>query len=200
MNSYKRLWIALSVVVIGSFIILGAVGRQIISHAPPIPNQVITTDGKVLFTGTEITHGQGAWQSIGGQEIGTVWGHGAYVAPDWTADWLHRESIFTLDTWAHQQGAVSYAALSDEQKAALDARLRNSLRRNTYDQATGNIVILPVRAEAFESLERYYANIFGNGRDNYAIPRDTLSDPVKQRQMAAFFWWTSWAAATDRPG
>ncbi|MHB1675264.1 MAG: nitric-oxide reductase large subunit, partial [Acidobacteriaceae bacterium] len=193
MNSYKRLWIALSIVVIGSFIILGAVGRHIISHAPPIPHQVVTTDGQVLFTGTEITDGQGVWQSIGGQEIGTVWGHGAYVAPDWTADWLHRESMFTLNTWARQQGAASYAALSDEQKAALDARLRDSLRRNTYDPETGNIVILPVRAAAFDSLEQYYANIFGNGRDNYAIPRDTLSDPVKQRQMAAFFWWTSWA-------
>ncbi|MGO8721006.1 MAG: nitric-oxide reductase large subunit [Acidobacteriaceae bacterium] len=200
MKSYKRLWIALSIVVIGSFIILGSVGHHIISHAPPIPNQVVTTDGQVVFTGTDITDGQGVWQSIGGQEIGTVWGHGAYVAPDWTADWLHRESIFTLDTWARQQGAVSYSALSDEQKAALDARLRDSLRRNTYDPATRHIVILPVRAAAFDSLEKYYANIFGNGRDNYAIPSGTLSDPVKQRQMAAFFWWTSWAATTDRPG
>lgn len=185
MNSYKRLWIALSIVVIGSFIILGTEGRRIISHEPPIPNRVVTTDGQVLFTGIDITDGQGVWQSIGGQEIGTVWGHGAYVAPDWTADWLHRESIFTLNTWARQQGAVSYAALSDEQKAALGSRLLDSLRPNTYNSATGNIVILPVRAAAFDSLEKYYANIFGNGRDNYAIPRGALSDPVKQRQMAA---------------
>lgn len=200
MNSYKRLWIALSIVVLGSFLILGGVGRHIISHAPPIPHQVVTTDGQILFTGTDITNGQGVWQSIGGQEIGTVWGHGAYVAPDWTADWLHRECIFTLDTWARQQGSASYAALSDEQKAALDARLRDSLRRNTYDPVTGNIVILPVRAAAFDSLEKYYANIFGNGRDNYAIPPGALTDQVKQRKMAAFFWWTAWASTTDRPG
>ncbi len=70
-----------------------------ISAAPPLPD-VYTTDGQLLFTGSTITDGQGVWQSIGGQEIGTVWGHGAYVAPDWSADWLHRESEILLNTWA----------------------------------------------------------------------------------------------------
>ncbi len=68
-----------------------------ISEAPPIPD-VYNTDGQLLFTGSSITDGQGVWQSIGGQEIGTVWGHGAYVAPDWSADWLHRESEILLNT------------------------------------------------------------------------------------------------------
>ncbi len=45
-------------------------------EAPPLPD-VYTTDGQLLFTGATITNGQGVWQSIGGQEIGTVWGHGA---------------------------------------------------------------------------------------------------------------------------
>ncbi len=200
MPSYKRLWIALTVVLVGSFAVLGGVGRHLISHAPPIPTQVVTPDGHVLFTGAEITDGQGIWQSIGGQEIGTVWGHGAYVAPDWTADWLHREALFTLDAWAQAQGAAAYASLNDEQKAALDARLRDALRRNTYDPGTGNITVLPVRAEAFHALQAYYANIFSNGRNAYAIPRGTLTDPVKLRKMAAFFWWTAWAATTNRPG
>ncbi len=96
--SYKRYWLALAIVIIGSFAVLGSVGRKMISEAPPLPD-VYTTDGQLLFTGSSITDGQGAWQSIGGQEIGTVWGHGAYVAPDWSADWLHRESEILLKTW-----------------------------------------------------------------------------------------------------
>ena len=200
MSQYKRMWIALIIVVGASFAVLGGVGRQLISHAPPIPKQVVTTDGNVLFSGTDIVDGQGVWQSIGGQEIGTVWGHGAYVAPDWTADWLHREAMFTLDAWAKDDGAPSYAALPVEQEAALDARLTQTLRHNTYDASTGTITVLPVRAAAFHFLEMYYADIFGNGRDAYAIPKGALADPVKQRKMAAFFWWTAWAATTDRPG
>ena len=74
-----------------SFLLLGYYGREIYYAAPPIPKQVVTADGTVLFTGQDIKDGQNVWQSIGGQEVGTIWGHGAYVAPDWSADWLHRE-------------------------------------------------------------------------------------------------------------
>jgi nitric oxide reductase large subunit len=38
----------------------------------------------MLFDGNTIQNGQGVWQSLGGQEIGSIWGHGAYVAPDWS--------------------------------------------------------------------------------------------------------------------
>jgi nitric oxide reductase subunit B len=197
---YKRLWIALAVVMAASFAVLGGFGYKGIRSGPPNPSEVVTTDGRVLFTGRDITRGQNAWQSIGGQEIGTIWGHGAYVAPDWSADWLHRESIFLLDRWAREAGAAGYAALSPEQQGALRARLRQEIRTNTYDPATGRITISPARADAFAALASYYAGIFSNGRDDYAIPRGALTDPVKLREMSAFFWWTSWAASTDRPG
>ena len=73
-----------------SFSVLLYYGYKIYQVSPPVPEQVVDANGKVLFTGQEIKDGQNVWQSIGGQEVGTIWGHGAYVAPDWTADWLHR--------------------------------------------------------------------------------------------------------------
>jgi nitric oxide reductase subunit B len=193
------LWIALSVVVVGSFLVLGGTGYHMISHAPPIPARVVTTDGRLLFTGQAIQNGQNVWQSIGGQEIGSIWGHGAYVAPDWTADWLHREALGLLEVKAQALHASSFDALSFDQKAVLKARLIQDERSNTYDPATGAITVTPERAAVFENLARYYADVFGNGRNEYAIPRGALTDANKQRQMAAFFWWTAWAAATNRP-
>ena len=198
--AYKKLWIALALVVAVSFAVLGGVGIKVLRSAPPIPSQVVTSDGRVLFDGATIQDGQGAWQSIGGQEVGTIWGHGSYVAPDWSADWLHRESMFILDRWAAKSGAANYAALGPEQQAALQARLRLLMRTNTYDPGTGRITLDPIRAEAFDELDRYYSGVFANGRSEYAIPRGALSDPVKLRQMSSFFWWTAWAASTDRPG
>ncbi len=196
----RKLWIALAVVVIGSFIVLGGVGRHMISHAPPIPSRVVTPDGTPLFSGETIQNGQNVWQSLGGQEVGSIWGHGAYVAPDWSADWLHRECVFILNRWARQSGASSYEALDLERQAALKARLQAIMRTNTYDAATGTITVDPVRAEAFHSLATHYADVFGNGRPEYAIPRGALIDSQRQREMASFFWWTSWAASTNRPG
>ena len=198
--SYRKLWIALGLVLVVSFAVLGGVGVKVLDSAPPIPSQVVTSDGQVVFDGKAIRDGQGDWQSIGGQEVGTVWGHGAYIAPDWSADWLHRECLFILDRWAKESGVANYAALGPERQAALQARLQLTMRRNTYDPATGRITIDPIRREAFDELYSYYSDVFSRGRDEYAIQRGALSDPVKLRQMSAFFWWTAWAASTDRPG
>jgi nitric oxide reductase subunit B len=173
---------------------------QVVNSAPPIPDQVVSTNGRLLFDGAAIRDGQGVWQSIGGQEVGSVWGHGAYIAPDWSADWLHRECVFILDHMARTAGADDYARLGPEQQAALRARLRLLMRRNTYDPNTKTITLEPVRAAAFDSLSAYYADVFSRGRDEYAIQPRALSDPVKLQQLSAFFWWTAWAASTERPG
>src|SRR4051794_9857730 len=197
--SYKRYWLALAVVILGSFAVLGLVGRKMISEAPPIPD-VYSENGQLLFTGATITDGQGVWQSIGGQEIGSVWGHGAYVAPDWSADWLHRESEFLLDRWAQGDGAAGFAALNADAQAVLNARLVREIRTNNYVAGVNRITLDRDRAAAFQQLAGYYAGIFADGRKEYAIPPGALTDPVKQKQLAAFFWWTSWAAGTQRPG
>jgi len=197
--SYRKYWVALAIVIIGSFAVLGGVGRQMISQAPPLPD-VYTTDGQLFFTGSTITDGQGVWQSIGGQEIGTVWGHGAYIAPDWSADWLHREAEILLNGWAGQEGAASFAALNADRQAVLKARLIRVMRTNTYDAALNRVTIDGDRAAAFAQLAAYYTDVFATGRAEYAIPQGALVNSAKQKQLAAFFWWTSWAASTERPG
>ena len=92
----KRLWLVLTIVLVISFGILGGYGFRIKSMEPPIPTEVVTTTGTTVFTKADIQDGQNVWQSIGGQEVGTIWGHGSYVAPDWSADWLHRECMFII--------------------------------------------------------------------------------------------------------
>ncbi len=197
--SHKRLWIVFGLVVLGSFAVLGGFGFRIASMAPPIPAKVCTPDGHELFDGATIQEGQNVWQSLGGQQIGTIWGHGAYIAPDWSADWLHRELTFMLERWARDKGAADYASLSVEDQAALRARLKKEIRTNTYDANTGVLTLSPLRAEAFEANAAHYADVFGSGRAEYAIPAGALTDPHRQRAMATFFFWTAWACATNRP-
>jgi nitric oxide reductase subunit B len=204
--SYRKLWIALGVVVIGSFALLGFYGHEIYRQAPPLPERVVADDGTVVFTGDEIRDGQNVWQSTGGQEVGTVWGHGAYVAPDWTADWLHREAVWRLDAWARASNGAPYAAQSPEVQAELRARLRQEMRRNTYDAATGVITVSAERAQAIAAVAAHYEALLGTDpslaalRTAYAIPADTVKTPERRHQMAAFFFWASWACVTDRPG
>ena len=149
---YAKLWVGLSVVIITSFAVLGYFGREIYRQAPPIPERVVTTEGVVLFLGQDIKDGQNVWQSLGGQEVGSIWGHGAYVAPDWSADWLHREATWLLDHWAHDQHGKAYARLDEETQAPLRVRLQRELRTNTYQPTTGDLVVSPLRAEAIAAV------------------------------------------------
>jgi nitric oxide reductase subunit B len=195
----KKYWVAFTVIVVISFSILGWVGTRIYQEAPPIPEKVVTSDGVTVFTKTDIEEGQNIWQALGGMEVGTVWGHGSYVAPDWTADWLHRESMFVLNEWAQEESGIEFSQLKTEEQAALKSRLQTLFRKNTYNKSTGVIIIDPVRAKAIESNTKYFSDVFFIGRNEYAIRKNTLADPVKLRKLNAFFFWTSWAASTNRP-
>ena len=97
---FRTLWLSFGAVVILSFAVLGWTGVRIYQQMPPIPERVVTTDGQVIIGADEISLGQNVWQSMGGMEVGSIWGHGSYVAPDWSADWLHREAKFILNTWS----------------------------------------------------------------------------------------------------
>src|SRR5262245_39503588 len=196
----KRLWIMLAIVLTFGFTVLGWVGSRIYQEVPPIPERIVTSDGAVVAPEGSIRSGQAVWQTLGGMELGSIWGHGSYVAPDWTADWLHRECELILDDWARSEHGRPYASLGPEPQAALRERLRLMMRANRYDAATGTLTIEPVRARAFEANQAHFAAVFSQGKPEYAIPRGTVTDPERLRQLSAFFFWTAWASAASRPG
>ena len=202
----KRLWIGFIAVMVISFSVLLYFGKEIYRQAPPVPQKVIRPDGTVIMTGQDIKDGQNVWQSLGGQEIGTVWGHGAYQAPDWSADWLHKEATYMLNKLALQQDNLPYESLSEERKAFLKILLQKELRKNSYDPATGVLTVSNLRAEAIESNSRFYGGLFTNDpalaslRDSYSIPENSLKDPGRVPLLNAFFFWVSWACVTERPG
>ncbi|MFZ0454529.1 MAG: nitric-oxide reductase large subunit [Ignavibacteriaceae bacterium] len=204
--NYKKLWIGFIAVLVLSFAGLGYMGVEIYQQSPPIPNKYVTKEGKVLITGQEIKDGQNVWESIGGQETGSIWGHGSYVAPDWTADWLHRESVFILNTFAGEEYDMPFDKISEEQQAGLKVRLQKEIRTNTYNPATGNVIISPVVYKAFEEVSKHYNSLFTNDskldklREAYAVPKDAIKDPARLKPLDSFFFWTSWAASTNRPG
>ena len=159
MSKERKLWIAFLLVITVSFAILGYYGFEIYQKAPPMPSQIVTTEGDVIFEGQDIKDGQNVWQSMGGQEVGSIWGHGAYTAPDWTADWLHREALFILNEWSQEDFGKKYEELESERQALLERRLKLELRKNTYNEADQTITISPMRAKAVAFLSDYYSGL-----------------------------------------
>ncbi|KQV89725.1 nitric-oxide reductase large subunit [Pelomonas sp. Root1237] len=205
MKSRSNLWRWLGLIFVLSFGALGYLGWQIYLSAPPIPNRVVSADGELLFTGEQIQLGQQAWLSAGGQQLGTVWGHGAYVAPDWSADWLHREAVaLKARRLAEQQ--QSGLTVSDAQRAAVDQLVREEMRRNTYEESSGDVRVTAARAQAIREVASHYDGLFGTEpaldklRDQYAMTAGALPEAEHRKALAAFFFWSAWAAVTDRPG
>jgi len=100
MSNTRKLWTALAVLLVTSFAVLLWAGSEIFRAAPPMPEKVLAADGTVIYSRADIEQGRQVWQSMGGMQLGSIWGHGAYVAPDWSADWLHREAMEVLNIWA----------------------------------------------------------------------------------------------------
>ncbi|WP_405240530.1 nitric-oxide reductase large subunit [Lentisalinibacter orientalis] len=207
MTTTQKLWTGLAALLAVSFGVLLWMGGEIHRQAPPMPERVVTVDGELVFTRSDIETGRQVWQSIGGHQLGSIWGHGGYVAPDWTADWLHREAIATLDIWARRDYVVDgYADLPAPQQAALQARLEERIRRNTWNAERGSITIDADRAAAIGTVSAHYDSLFANEpetawlREAYAMKNDTVPDADHRRALSAFYWWTAWAAVTERPG
>jgi nitric oxide reductase subunit B len=202
----KKLWFGFIAIVTISFAVLLYYGWEIYRQAPPIPDKVVTTDGALLFSAQDIKDGQNVWQSTGGQQLGSIWGHGAYLAPDWTADWLHREAVFMVNRLALEAYGKDFEELAADEQALVQSRLQQEMRTNTYDSQTQLLTISPLRRDAFEHNSRHYGGLFTNDpeladlREAYALPENALKDAQRVSQMNAFFFWASWACITERPG
>ena len=206
MDTTRRLWLSLAALLIASFGVLLWMGRDMHQQSPPMPTRVVTESGRVVYTRADMEQGRQVWQSIGGQQLGSIWGHGALVAPDWSADWLHRESLAMLELNARRTFGNAYERLPPRDQGTLQADLKAQLRTNTYDASRDEIVISDRRAQALAQVSAHYDSLFSNDpataalREAYAMRNDTVPDAAHRRALASFFFWTSWAAVTDRPG
>jgi len=207
MNSTRTLWMGLTILLLCSFAILLYMGHEIHRQAPPLPEKVLSTDGLVVYTRADIETGRQVWQSIGGQQLGSVWGHGAYVAPDWGADWLHREAEAILDIWAEREhGLGSYKELDAPTQAAMAVRVQALLRPNTWDEVDQTITLDADRVAAIHNVSSHYISLFGNDlqtselREAYAMRNNTVAEAEHRQALTAFFWWAAWAQVTQRPG
>ena len=185
----SRTWLQAAVIVfLFGFFVLGLLAYWTYTYEPPIPAQVRDPSGNVLFTRDNIKQGQQVFLRNGLMEYGSIFGHGAYLGPDFTADYLHRSAEIVLD----QYGGPS----SDRARQ----QTIQDFATNRYDSATQTLTLTAGRAEAFSELERHYGNYFGEPTTKFGLRPKAITDPQDIKELTAFFAWSAWTASARRPG
>jgi nitric oxide reductase subunit B len=135
-------WIqAVVIVVVFGFFVLGLLAYRTYRDEPPIPVRTVGAAGEVLFTHQDVVDGQGVFLRNGLMEYGSIFGHGAYLGPDFTADYLHRAALLVIDEYVGPS--------SDRARARTIADFSS----NRYAPENGRLTFSAAQAEAFGKLE-----------------------------------------------
>ncbi|MCI4398551.1 MAG: nitric-oxide reductase large subunit [Acidobacteria bacterium] len=166
--------------------------------APPIPAKITDEAGLVLATGDQIAEGQGVFFKYGLMEHGTLWGHGAYLGPDYTASYLHREAEICREAESRSRFGKPFAELSPEEQTGVSGAVKKSLKENRYDVNSGVLVFTGGEAESLKTQEREWSDYFAKGAPG--LPPGYVKHPEEIKALTAYLAWASWAASANRPG
>jgi nitric oxide reductase subunit B len=182
-------WIqGIALVMVFGFFVMGMLAARTYTDSMPLPDRVVGQDGQTVYTADEVTAGQQIFLRRGLQQYGSIVGHGGYLGPDYTAEYL-RLSADDI------KQALTDAGTQDPSQATSDM-----LRENRYDEDTGELVFTPEQVAAFDSIEQHYADFFGEDSTKYGLIPKAITDDQEIHELTAFFSWTAWAAAAERPG
>ena len=191
--------IGVLIAVIVGFSVLIGMTVSAYQYAPPIPDEVIGADGATIFTGDDILAGQATFLKYGLMENGTIWGHGAYLGPDFSAEYLHTLGLEAFVVLAGQLYNKSPEELTAGEKAAVEAQVAALLKQNRYDAASGTLQFTEIEAASFQNQIDKWTIYFAEPHNSAGLKSAVISDPQELRQLTAFFAWTSWASVANRP-
>jgi nitric oxide reductase subunit B len=194
-------WIRAVVIVM----ILGFAGLILITtlsyrNAPPIPARVVDPQGALLFGADDVGDGQAVFLRYGLMANGSIWGHGAYLGPDYSASALHRMGLVTAESMAQERHRKALGALDRSEAAAVQAETAVALKTNRYDEATGTLQFTDAQSTAFTAEISHWTGYFHDPSRNGGLKADLITDPAELRQFTAFVTWAAWASVAARPG
>jgi len=168
--------------------------------APPIPDKVVDPTGAVVYTAADVAAGQQVFLKHGLMDNGTIWGHGGYLGPDFSAQYLHDWALIVADDLGRRTFSKNYVELSEDERAQIDGAVAPALRQNKFDPATGVLSASAADARAFNAQIDRWTGYFQDPAKNGGLKVDEVSDPTELRQLTAFFAWAAWASVAERPG
>ena len=182
------------------FTVLIWISVRAYKDAPPIPAKVVGPSGETIFTRNDILAGQQVFLKYGLMENGTIWGHGAYLGPDFSAEYLHTLAIDANEMWAKQTYNRGLSELSSVEQTSVNAEIRQLLKQNRYDPQTSTLTYSPSEIYSYRKQIAKWKDYFSQSVLNRGLLPKHISDRNELQQLTAFFSWAAWASVASRPG
>jgi len=167
---------------------------------PPVPEKVTDSAGLVVFTRTDIENGQQLFLKKALMDNGSIWGHGAYIGPDFSAQYLHNLALEVTDYIAAEKYKTPVSDVSPEQKKSLVALTHDFLTKNRYSYVSHDLLFTQPEIKSFNGQISYWKDYFQKPEANRGLPNTLMTNPEELRQLTSFFAWAAWATAADVPG
>ncbi len=168
--------------------------------APPIPEKIIDPSGETILTGEEILSGQQVFLKYALMENGSIWGHGAYLGPDFSAEYLHTLGVYAGRMISMRLFNRDPDDLSGAQRGVVEAEVRILLKQNRYDPRDKVLIFTEPEMYSYLMQTLKWAAYFSGPAETGGLRLSYISDAVELRHLTAFFAWTAWAAVVNRPG
>jgi nitric oxide reductase subunit B len=187
------------IILVVGFAVLTWVAVRSYKDAPPIPERVLSQTGETIFTREDILTGQQVFLKYGLMENGTIWGHGAYLGPDFSAEYLHTLAVHAGEMLAKENYHQSLSELSTPRRAAIHAEVQQLLKQNRYASETKTLIFTAPEAASYRDQIEKWTAYFSQPSLNRGLLVKHVKDPEELQQLTAFFAWTAWASVANRP-
>ncbi len=177
-----------------------ATGTYIRDVGPPVPESVRDSSGTIIFSGEDIVSGQELFLKKALMNNGSIWGHGAYLGPDFSAEYLHNLALETRKFLANRYYNKSWSVLNEAEKDALQIITFDFLSKNRYKSESEILTFTEPEIESFKKQRVYWKNYFSKPEVNRGLSKDLFKNDEELRQLTAFFAWAAWATTAHVPG
>ena len=196
-SGWKR---AVIVTILGGFTVLIWLAARTYSDAPPIPARAVSRAGETMFTRDDVLAGQQVFLKYGLMENGSIWGHGAYLGPDFSAAYLHTLGVDVAESLAQHRYDRPLTALSAAERDAVQAEVPPLLKHNRYDPQTQTLLLTEPEITSYRHQITTWTTYFAQPTVSAGLPATYITDPQDLQHLTTFFAWTAWASSANRPG
>ena len=167
-------------------------------EVPPIPQQVKSESGEVLYTYSDVVAGKGYFQEFDLTDWGSMLGMGAYIGSDFTTDMLHYRAVYLYDFYGQQLYGKNNKDLTEIERGAVKVRVIQDVKKQT-SLLVGTTVYTNASAAAYKENVKYITNMLVNGAPERGFKGGVIK-PEEAVKIAAFFDWGQLVASSFRPG